>query len=344
MWEIQPEWPHLDVFFIVAGGKRIHLKRTTEGLVCADTAVAIQNRGRSGNVTVPEQGACSFIGPKQVLGIHEGSSVNCVAVSPDGREVLSGDSEGRLFLTHVGTEPVPMPGPTPGFGVEDCAFDPMHGLFFACGGDFRIYEYSATEYAQTGRYDGHASCVTRVRIIGDSVVSSSRDGALGFWDLATRKRTSSSVIGSPVNDLCASDCGALFVACDAGVRAVDARSGRGAPGPDYRERCNCVAAHGDEVAVGTEGGSIGTWDVRSTAEATGEWAWYDAPVNRVQYNEGRLWCATNDGTGACVSVREKRAHAILGTRAYAPLRGIAFSKGIEAWTADGEGRLTHFEL
>ena len=62
---------------------------------------------------------CTFIRPKAIFATHKDATVNCLNVSPNGEEVLSGDSMGRLYLRFKKTDPVPLEGPSTGFDIED---------------------------------------------------------------------------------------------------------------------------------------------------------------------------------------------------------------------------------
>ena len=346
MLEAQPDWPLLDSFYVRCGDAKYQFTRKSDTISCSDPAVEVQAFGRSFRATFPGHGPCTFIAPKSTLEIHSGAAVNCIDVTQDGTEVLSGDASGRLRLTHLGTEPVPLPGPTPDFGVEDCLIDNAHKLFFACGGDFRIYEFSATEYQFTGRYDGHKSSVTRVDVRGDVLFSGSRDRVIARWDIEQRKRVSSSTMGGPVNDFCFAECGSIFAACDNSVLAIDERTGQGAvsPGCPSGPIFNCVTSEGNNLVAGLSDGVVLHWDVRNMQEPTVSWSWYDAPVHGVVYKGGKLWCMTDDGTAACVDIGEKKALTVLGTRAYAPVLDMAFKGDVSLWTADGEGVMSLFEL
>jgi hypothetical protein len=116
--------------------------------------------------------------------------------------------------------------------------------------------------------------------------------------------------------------------------------------PAYQSESDflCVAAAGDEVTAGLSSGGVVQWDVRDMQRPKAEWAWYDAPVNGVAYNRGRLWVVTGEGVGAAVDIEQKTSTIVLGTRAYVTLRAIHFVNEISIWTADGEGLITNFEL
>lgn len=346
MWEIQPDWTMMDSFYVCAGGNEYKLTRKDDQILCKDGSVTIKAFQKSFTMTVPEIGTCSFIAPKNSLDIHSEKAINCVDVSPDGKEILTGDADGKLFLTHIGTDPVPLPGPTENFGVEDCLIDAENHRFFAASADFRIYEYSATEYEYTGKYEGHRSCVNRIQLRDNTLYSGSRDRVLAFWDTQKRTRISSSTMTASVNDFCFADCGSIFTACDNGVFAVDARTGMTATSPGYKSSATftTIATLGNDLVGGLDDGKVVQWDIRNMQEAKSEWSWYDASINKLTYNNGELWCLTNDGTGACIDVSGKKSTVILGTRSYAPLRDIAFRKQLSAWTADGEGMLVFFDF
>lgn len=336
----------MDSFYVSVGGKEYKLAHKGDQLQCNDSSVTVRSIRKSFTMTVPEVGTCSFIAPNKVLDIHKGKPINCVDMSPDGKEILTGDSDGKLFLTHVGTDPVPLPGPTEGFGVEDCLIDAENHRFFAASADFRIYEYSATEYEYTGKYEGHRSSVNRIQVRDNTLYSGSSDRVLAFWDTQKRTKISSSTMTSSVNDFCFSDCGSIFTACDGGIFAVDARTGQSTSSPGYKASASftTIATHSNDLVAGLDDGIVVQWDIRNMQEVKSEWSWYDASINKLTYNNGNLWCLTNDGTGACIDALGKKSTVILGSRSYAPLRDITFRKQLSAWTADGEGMLLFFEF
>jgi WD40 repeat protein len=266
-------------------------------------------------------------------------------MTADGSEVLSGDCQGRLFLTYIGTDPVPFSGPSLGFDIVDCLVDPGHHLFFAASLDFRIYEYSSTEYEFTGQYQGHTSALSRLRLNGTDLYSGARDRTVVQWNLQTRQKTSTVTFNSPINDFCFLPNGLIFAACDSAVLASDMRTGLPAVSPAYprSDAFLSIAGNGDELSVGLENGKLVQWDVRNLEQPVSEWSWFDAPLNRLAYISGRLWVAGNDGTTACVDGPAQKASVVLGTRAYAPVRDFT-SNGIGIWTANGEGLLQYFDL
>lgn len=346
MWEIQPDWTLLDRFYVRTGDSSYSLSRSGGALVCSDASVSLQVHQRRSFTITSREGTCTFLAPTRTLDIHSGESINCVAVSADGAEVMSGDRAGRLLLTHIGTDPIPLPGPTPDFDVEDCCFDGSGQRWFACGGDFRIYEYSATEYQQTGAFAGHRSAVTCVRARGQRLFSGARDGCVCVWDIAARRKLATADLHSAVNDICFAGGGLVYAATEGAVRALDERTLQSAPSPPAaRGRAfNSVAASGDTVVAGADDGALIACDARRPERALCEWRWYDSPVNRVRFGGGGdLWVACNDGTAARVALADKRFTAVLGTPAYAPVRDIA-PRGFAVWTAGGEGALSHFEF
>jgi WD40 repeat protein len=347
MWEIQPDWPELDNFYIDVQSHHFRICKTDSGPLQSDPSVSIRRFGASFAVTVPSIGTCAFLAAKQYLQHHGKSvSVNCLSATPDGSEVLSGDSSGRVFLTFLGTNPVPLLGPTPGLDIEDVLVVPRHHLFLAASGDMQIYAFSSTEYQPAGTFSGHRGSVRRMVVAGDELLSGSRDGSVIVWNINKRRQVARSELHSPANDICNSSCGAIFAACDNRVIAVDARTGLPAVSPAYQSGCDflCIAAADDEVTAGLSNGLVVQWDVRNMQRPKAEWAWYDAPINGVAYNRGRLWAVTGEGVGASIDVEQKTSTIVLGARAYVTLRAIHFVNEISIWTADGEGLITHFEL
>jgi WD40 repeat protein len=272
--------------------------------------------------------------------------VTGIDVTSDGHEILSGSRNGKLFLTHLGTAPVPLLGPTEGVEIEDCIVDSVHQLFFAGSADFRIYEFSATEYRFTSRYEGHTGPVTKVGVAGDQLYSGSRDRSIMIWDIGGQKRLGTIGLSAPVNGFCFCDSGLVFAACDSRVLGVDARAGGTAVSPPCNGDCdfNGIAAKGNELTAGDSTGVVIQWDVRNLEGPVAQWSWYDAPINEVAYNGGKLWVLTGDGTAAQIDMTEKRSQVILGTKAYAPLYSVAFWNQITIWTADDDGTINSFEL
>ncbi|KAH0794759.1 Proteasomal ATPase-associated factor 1 [Histomonas meleagridis] len=312
---------------------------------CENPAVTVnQFQNHSFSITAPE-GQCTFLAPKRSLDIHKGQSINCIALSPDRMEVLSGDSSGHLYLTHLGTEPVPLPGPTPGFDIESCIFDPSHKLFFSCGGDFRIYEFSSTEYQPTGRYDGHRSSVKSILVYGDNLYSGSHDSQVCIWDISTHKRLSSANMGHPVNDICFSSNDLIFAATEQSISAIDRRTQQSAVSPTFEKGLsfNTIASFENELVTGTDDGKVIGYDIRNLSQPFSEFSWFDSPINKLRYCVGKLWVATNDGTAACINMAEKRSYVVLGTISYVPIRDLALSE-LTIWTASGEGIMQNFDL
>ena len=345
MWEIQSDWTQLNKFYVKIGDNRYELKYLNGMTECDDKSVEIQNYQNRSFSTTTKEGTCTFLSPKRTLDIHKGESINCVAISGDKKEVLSGDRSGHLLLTHLGTEPIPLPGPTVDFDIEYCCFDKKDNLWFACGGDFRIYMYSATEYQQTGTFVGHHSAVTCVQVYEDKLYSASRDSLICVWDIAKNKKLSSANMHSPVNDICFTNNGLIYAATENSIRAIDQKTQQGVTSPSVEKGLsfNTIASYGNEVVVGTDNGDIISYDLRNTTNLLDEWSWYDSPINKVRFNGDKLWATTNDGTAACINLHEKQFNTILGTTSYVPIRDIAIND-YTIWTASGEGILSNFEF
>lgn len=348
MWEIQPDWKYLKSFNVSIGKSKYQIIRNGDSVTCSDSFVQIDPLPNNSFTITTKEGQCSFIAPKNILQIHKGNSINCVDVSSDGTEVLSGDCNGHLFLTYIGTEPVPLTGPTEDFDVEDCLFDRAHKLFFSCGGDFRIYEFSATEYEKTNRFDGHKSSVKHLAVKGDFLYSGSYDATIIQWDILKKKKLTTYKIGGRINDFCFTNENKIIIAAtETNLSSIDLNTGLPAVAPNIGKTgvsFNSICTNGNDIVTCTDDGEVAIWDLRNTDHPAGIWSWYDSPINKVSYsNNGKLFCLSNDGTTAVIDIREKKSLSIYGTRAYAPAHDIAFND-VSAWVADGEGNLYNFDL
>jgi WD40 repeat protein len=349
MWEIQPDWCVLDRFFVRIGGQQYSVSRSAAGLSCSDAAVRIVPiQSKSFSITVPVHGTCTFLAPTRSLNIHSGVAITAVDLTPDGTEVFSGDSQGHLFLTYIGTDPVPFndrEGPTDGFDIAACLVDPAGRRLLAASLDFRFYEYSSTEYELIGHYQGHTSALTRLHIHDSLLYSSSRDRTIIQWNSQARQPAATISLSSPINDFCFTASSAIFAACDTAVLGWDLRAGQTAVSPEYSRKdvFLSVCSENDQLSVGLENGRLVQWDLRNLSAPISEWAWFDAPLNRLQYINGHLWVGGNDGTTACVDGSAHRASIVLGTKAYAPVRDFA-TNGIGIWTGNGDGLLQYFDL
>lgn len=348
MWEIQSDWKYLKSFYVSIGDSKYQITRDGDSFSCADSNAQINPLPNNSFTISTKEGQCSFITPKNILQIHKGNSINCVDVSENGTEILSGDCTGRLFLTYVGTEPVPLSGPSEDFDVEDCLFDSTHKLFFSCGGDFRIYEFSASEYEKTNRFDGHKSSVKRLSVLGDFLYSGSYDSTIMKWDILKKKKVSTFQAGGRVNDFCfANNNNIIISATESNLSSVDLKTGLPAVTPNIGKTgfaLNSICAYDNHIVACTDSGEVAIWDIRNTDTPAGIWSWYDSPINKVRYSpNGKLYSLSNDGTAAIIDVREKKSLAIYYVRAYTPVNDIAFNN-VSAWIADGEGNLYNYDL
>lgn len=344
MFEIQPDWPVLDRFYVKFGDQSFNIVRSDGALKCTDESATINCDHNMSFSIQTKGGSCAFISPKRKYDIHNGKSINCIDVTPNGQEILSGDSMGKLYLTYQQTEPVPLLGPTPDFDIEDCLVDPAHKSFFSCGADFAIYEFSSVEYQFTAKMTGHASSVTHIDVVGDLLYSCGRDTMIAQWNLETHKRATSMKLGSPVNDFTFTDKGILIAATDSYLRGLESGTlkSSSAPSCDGSSKIVTVTSCGDNVVGGCDDGTIYLWDLRQPENPKATWKWYDSPINKVRYHDNKLWTMNNDGTAAAIDIENKSFRTILGTTSYAPVRDCAFNGG-NIWTADGEGVITLFE-
>jgi hypothetical protein len=300
------------------------------------------NSSNSFSVTFNNE-TCRFVRPKAILCTHKDVSVNCLHVSPNGEEILSGDSTGKLFLRFKSTEPVPLEGPHSGFDIEDCFIDPETKHFYSCGGDFAIYSFG-NDYFLSGKFTGHKGSVKRIMKSDGKLHSGSEDGTMKRWDLKTFKNISTTEIGSPITDFCKNDA-AFYVCTDSFIRCVDPRTGKVIPGPDNGSSGGYMSIdiNGDKLVAGNDSGVISTWDVRQLGKPISVWSWYDSMINKVRYHNGKLWVATNDGTAAEIDPEKKVSTCILGTPSFEAIKALAFSDS-SIYTAAATGLISEFTL
>ncbi|HXG11685.1 MAG TPA: PA14 domain-containing protein [Gemmataceae bacterium] len=145
-------------------------------------------------VALPERGAevRSFAGHSEI--------VQCVAVSPDGRQALSGGggfirnnqwapgADNAIRLWHVGTgqELRRLEGHTA--GVCSVAFSPRDGRYaLSAGRDKTIRLWNVASGKEIRSFTGHTDVVSSVVFLPDgrSALSASHDGTIRLWDTNT---------------------------------------------------------------------------------------------------------------------------------------------------------------
>ena len=344
MWEAQSDWYQMPSFWVRIGEKKYNISKTEDGYSSNDKTIQIESDQNSFTINSKE-GICTFIPPFRTIKTHQGRGVNCLFVTPNGEEILSGDSTGKLFNQYRDTEPVPMEGPMEGFDIEDCFIDLDTKKMYSCGGDFTIYCFGS-DYFVHNRLTGHKASVKRILKIGDFIYSGSEDGTVRSWDINTYKHVATADLGSPVTDICFND-QCIYVSTDRSIKALDIRTNRAVPSPDNGETTGFmtldVNKETNQLCAGNDEGVISVWDTRNLGKPLLEWNWYDSMVNKVRYHNNNLWVATNDGTAAAINPEEKKSLIVLGTPSYEAVKAIAFSNS-NVYTAGAPGIINGFKL
>lgn len=343
MWEIQSDWSSLSSFWVKIGEKKYTINRQDNMFISKDQGVSIDSTIPKTFTIDSKEGRCTFIEPSMKITSHKDSCVNCIDVTPDGDEVLSGDCFGKLYLNYKKTDPVPMEGPREGFDIEDCIIDKKLQKYFSCGGDFTIYAFS-NEYFVIGQYKGHRSSVKRIINNNEFIYSGSEDCTIKKWDISHYNTISTADVDNPVTDFCFGE-NAIYVSTISSVRALDLRTSAGVVSPDNGSTSSftTICTFGDKIVAGSEEGSISLWDSRNMGKPVTEWQWYDSMVNKVRYSQNRLWVATNDGTAAAIDIENKTSSIVLGTPSFEAVKAIAFSDS-KVFTSGATGEISIFNL
>ncbi|EAY11522.1 hypothetical protein TVAG_005970 [Trichomonas vaginalis G3] len=343
MWEIQSDWNELKSFWVKIGETKYQISKNDQMFNSPDKTISVDSTIRNQFTISTPQGRCTFIAPSKKFQTHKDSSVNCLSVTADGDEVLSGDCFGKLYLKYRDTEPVPMEGPTSGFDVEDCIIDKKLGQYFSCGGDFSIYAFS-NEYFNVGKYKGHKASVKRILIDGEFLYSGSDDCTIKKWDIKHYNTLSTADVADPVTDFCFGT-NAIYVSTSTSIRALDLRTSAGIVSPDNgsASEFSSVAFYNDKIVAGTDSGTICLWDSRNLGAPISEWNWYDSMINKLRYHNNRLWVATNDGTAAAIDPETKTSSIVLGTPSFEAVKAIAFSDS-KVFTSGATGEIAMFDL
>jgi len=344
MFEIQNDWPDMKSFVISIDQKDFTLKKTDSGYVSTDSSLYVETISQTAFSIQYGTSRCRFICPSRNLDIHGGESVNCIAVSEDGDEILSGDSSGKVFLSHKSDEPIPLFGHCPGLDVEDCEISNPLGLFITCGGDMQVICYSSKEYQYIGKLSGHLRSVTSIGSNNGMIYSGSLDGTIRKWDPTKFRTVSSSLVGKPVTDFCFG-VNAIYVSTEDFVGAIDSRSEQllFAFQNNESEIFNCIAQNNNDIVSGTEDGKIFVWDNRASDKPKIEWKWYDSSINSLKSYNNEFWVCTNEGISASLDLNRKCFTTILGTTKYEPVRNICFA-GEKCWTSASNGIIKSFLL
>ncbi|HXK01316.1 MAG TPA: TIR domain-containing protein [Verrucomicrobiae bacterium] len=134
---------------------------------------------------------------------HDGP-VYAVAVTPDGRLVLSGGADGMAIVWDGLT--LKPAGVLAGHGrrpIFDLEVSPDGKLAVTASGDGTVTVWDLARYRALRLLEGHDGDVTAVSFTenGRKLVSGSSDSSIKLWDLETGQISSNATADGPVNDL-----------------------------------------------------------------------------------------------------------------------------------------------
>jgi WD40 repeat protein len=343
MWEVQGDWGDMSAFWVKLDDDKFGVSSKDGIFTSNDKRINISTISSKSFTVSFNDANCTFVQPNATFDTHKGVAVNCMCVSPNGEEILSGDSAGKLYLRYKDTEPVPLEGPSAGIDIEDCFIDQETKRIYSCGGDFRIYCFGS-DYFLAGKLTGHKSSVKRIMKKDDKLFSGSADGTFKKWDLSKYQNISTTSIDAPITDFCKSD-SAFYVCTDSYIRCVDANTGLIIPGPDNgsSEGYMSIDINGNKLATGNDSGVVSIWDIRQLGKPIAEWNWYDSMINKVRYYNDQLWIVTNDGTAAAIDPEKKISTCILGTPSFEAIKALTFDH-TSIYTAAATGLISRFTL
>ncbi|MBW9271208.1 MAG: cytochrome C [Candidatus Thiodiazotropha sp. (ex. Lucinisca nassula)] len=120
-----------------------------------------------------------------------GGPVNCVSISPDGKQAISGSLDYTVMLWDLDS---PQPKSTKRFlehrgAVAEARFLPSGTEAVSSGDDGTVYLWDVKERKLLHRFVGHQAKVVSVDVTADGslLASASWDGTVRLWDLQSRK-------------------------------------------------------------------------------------------------------------------------------------------------------------
>jgi WD40 repeat protein len=111
--------------------------------------------------------------------------ITCMAVSPDGRWLLTGDNQSALALWNLETLEMEREEKHTGQSVRGVAFSPDGRRALSGGDDYILRLWNLPDLTEVRHFPGHTKSITDVAFLPDgrSGVSSSEDGTIRIWRL-----------------------------------------------------------------------------------------------------------------------------------------------------------------
>ncbi|KAE9393161.1 WD40 repeat-like protein [Gymnopus androsaceus JB14] len=134
---------------------------------------------------IPE--VTAIYSPANFMTIQHGSKVQCTAISPNGKQIVSGGKDGtvRVWEAISGEQTKELTGHQG--GVWSVAFSPVGEQIVTGGNDGSVRVWNAASGEQVKELIGHQDRVQSVAFSpeGKQIVSGGDDGTVRLWDLAS---------------------------------------------------------------------------------------------------------------------------------------------------------------